>query len=101
MAPTGPGGEGESDDDPGGANQADLGYQGEGVATSGKKYINFSFFSFNLFYFISIFLRLAAAFQNQTEGKKKKKTARELLRAVSAEAPATLIVLTRCQFLLH
>lgn len=70
MAPTGPGGEGESDDDPGGTNQADLGYEGEGVATSGKNTFTFPFF-LNWFNSISIFLRLAATFQNQTEGKKK------------------------------
>lgn len=44
VAPTGPGGEGESDDDPGGTNQADLGYEGEGVATSGKNTFTFPFF---------------------------------------------------------
>lgn len=98
--PPGPDGEGEPDDDPGVTNQADLGSQGECVATSGKMTLTFPFFQKNLFYFISIFLRLAATFQNQTEGGKKK-TAQELLRAVSAEAPATLIVLIRCQFLLH
>lgn len=59
----------------------------------------FLFLLKKLFDSISIFLRLAATFQNQTEGRKK--IPQELLRAVSAEAPATLIVLIRCQFLLH
>lgn len=42
------------------------------MATSGKMTLTFPFFQKNLFYFISIFLRLAATFQNQTEGGKKK-----------------------------
>lgn len=97
----GPDGEGESDDDPGGANQADLGYQGECVAMSGKNTFTFPFFlkiCFILFPFFSGWRQLS---KTKPREKKKKKTARDLLRAVSAEAPATLIVLIRCQFLLH
>lgn len=71
MAPTGPDGEGESDDDPGGANQADLGYQGEGVATSGKNTFTFPFFfkiCFILFPFFSGWWQLS-----KTKPREKKK----------------------------